>query len=433
MRRIIATAIAIALSSWIGTASAINDLETNASIPFNFVNPGARSLGMGGAFIGLADDATTAYTNPAGLTQLRQTEIAIEGRRTNFSTPYVNGGTVATQPFSTAGLDVADANSSVNNVSYLSVVVPHDRWAFAFYRHELSRFKSDFRSDRSAIINDFPLFQTSSSVDLTIINWGAAAAFSVNDRVSLGFGLSYYDFNFDTATGRYNQGQPFELVSAPQRGDDNGIGFNLGARFQLHDQLSLGLSYRRAPRFEYSTSLTLLSFTGAEPVPQPQLLNSANGLRFDVPDIWGAGLSWRPTDAFVLNFDVDRVEYSQLTDGISTFFDPVAASRLKIDDGTEYHLGAEYTFSGLSVPFSLRGGVWRDPRHSVYFDGVPRPNTDPGISLDEAFATLFGVGRGAQTHYSIGAGWAFPHFQLDFGADLSKGIDTYSLSGVYRF
>ena len=49
---------------------AITDLETNSAIPFSFSNPGARSLGMGGAFVGLADDATAAYTNPAGLTQL---------------------------------------------------------------------------------------------------------------------------------------------------------------------------------------------------------------------------------------------------------------------------------------------------------------------------------------------------------------------------
>jgi hypothetical protein len=30
------------------------------------VNPGARSLGLGGAFVALADDATAAYANPAG-------------------------------------------------------------------------------------------------------------------------------------------------------------------------------------------------------------------------------------------------------------------------------------------------------------------------------------------------------------------------------
>ena len=52
------------------TVLAQTNSEINAGIQFNFSNPGARSLGFGGAFIGLADDATAAYTNPAGLTNL---------------------------------------------------------------------------------------------------------------------------------------------------------------------------------------------------------------------------------------------------------------------------------------------------------------------------------------------------------------------------
>ena len=44
------------------------DIESLSGLQFNFGNPGARSLGMGGAFLGLADDASAAEANPAGLT-----------------------------------------------------------------------------------------------------------------------------------------------------------------------------------------------------------------------------------------------------------------------------------------------------------------------------------------------------------------------------
>ena len=47
---------------------------------FSFSNPGARSLGLGGAFAALADDATAAFANPAGLVQLVRPEVSIEGR-----------------------------------------------------------------------------------------------------------------------------------------------------------------------------------------------------------------------------------------------------------------------------------------------------------------------------------------------------------------
>lgn len=43
----------------------------------NPVGSGARALGMGQAFIGIADDATAASWNPAGLIQLERPEISV--------------------------------------------------------------------------------------------------------------------------------------------------------------------------------------------------------------------------------------------------------------------------------------------------------------------------------------------------------------------
>jgi long-subunit fatty acid transport protein len=45
----------------------------------NPVGAGARALGMGGAFIGIADDATAASWNPGGLIQLETPEISVVG------------------------------------------------------------------------------------------------------------------------------------------------------------------------------------------------------------------------------------------------------------------------------------------------------------------------------------------------------------------
>ncbi|MGZ8867156.1 MAG: UPF0164 family protein [Thermoanaerobaculia bacterium] len=64
-------------------ASAQNtDIESLSGLQFNFGNPGARALGMGGAFLGLADDASAVEANPAGLTILRKPEVSLEVRNT---------------------------------------------------------------------------------------------------------------------------------------------------------------------------------------------------------------------------------------------------------------------------------------------------------------------------------------------------------------
>ena len=51
------------------------DSPFDANLAINYQPPGARSQAMGGAFIGLADDATAAYVNPAGLVQLSNPEL----------------------------------------------------------------------------------------------------------------------------------------------------------------------------------------------------------------------------------------------------------------------------------------------------------------------------------------------------------------------
>src|SRR5438128_11310592 len=69
------------------------DIESLSGLQFNFGNPGARSLGMGGAFLGLADDASAAEANPAGLTILRKPEVTIEGRNYLEQQIFTTSGT----------------------------------------------------------------------------------------------------------------------------------------------------------------------------------------------------------------------------------------------------------------------------------------------------------------------------------------------------
>jgi len=442
MKRQLTLAIGAALLGLSGAASAITDTETNASIPFNLANPGARSMGMGGAFLGLADDATAAYTNPAGLTQLVTPELSIEGRHTDYSIPYVNTGSVTTNPFNGSGVSTADADSSKNNLSFISFVYPWQNWSFAVYRDELLRYSADFSNDPNGVaihglVDDFgnPLeyvtFPVTAHTDLRVIDYGVSAAWKMSDVVSLGFGLSYYDFKIDTLMTRV--AFPNNSLDLPagtpvnqqaQNGSDNDVGVNLGARFTLGEHWSAGLTYRSGPKFGYDATSSILTSS------PPEVATSLSDVKFKVPDQFGAGLSWHPNEAWVINFDADFIQYSQVTHGIESLFGngPATTAQLSIPNGVEYHLGGEYTFTQMEHPFSLRAGVWHDPRHSIEFKGDP--GNDPNAA---ALATLFSGGKGSQTHGALGLGWAFSKFQIDAAADFSDLTDTYSVSAVYHF
>ena len=437
MKQALTAAIGLALASLCGQAFAVTDTETNASIPFSFTSPGARSLGMAGAFVGLADDATAAYTNPAGLTQLHQTEISVEGRHTKFDTPFVNGGSFPQAPFNDDHIRTGHDSSTKNNPSFISAVFPYERWAIAFYRHELANYQTSF-------INPFPitsettnlfLYPFAANADLKIVSYGASAGFKATDTVSLGLGISRYDFKFDTVAARAtlnNAGVVIPISAQRQSGDDTGFGINAGLRWAASDKVSLGVIYRRAPRFNYDAVSVLL-----DPSNTVVATFAFKDVRFDIPDVWGAGLTWRPSDSWLVNFDLDRVEYAQLTDNITSIFGiQSSANRLSIPNGTEVHLGTEYTMASMTHPLSLRGGVWRDPRHSLQFKGQPRTgcaSNDINCDGDLALAALFSGGRGPETHWSVGAGMAFSKFQIDVAGDFSDAVDTWSVSGVYRF
>src|SRR5262245_27102203 len=64
------------------------DLEGRASL---FVGSGARALGMAGAFLARADDATAATWNPAGLSYLRLPEVSAVGVRNTFEATLNEG------------------------------------------------------------------------------------------------------------------------------------------------------------------------------------------------------------------------------------------------------------------------------------------------------------------------------------------------------
>src|SRR5437879_12547863 len=85
--------VAISVAAALSAAAQNTDIESLSGLQFNFGNPGARSLGMGGAFLGLADDASAAEANPAGLTILRKPEISVEGRNYEEQQLFSTSGT----------------------------------------------------------------------------------------------------------------------------------------------------------------------------------------------------------------------------------------------------------------------------------------------------------------------------------------------------
>jgi long-subunit fatty acid transport protein len=447
MKRLIAVAAGIVLGSMliVPVAGAQTNAEVNAGIQFNFSTPGARSLGLGGAFLGLADDATAAYTNPAGLTTLSKPEISFEGRQWDYTNTFTDSGHGFGPPSgegldTVAGLQEGESSSDTTGLSFLSYVYPKNRWAFAIYRHELANFDADYRTqgaffgEEGSVSRFFPV---QARMELDIVNYGASFAYRLSDAFTLGLGVSFYELEMDSLTERFGLGaefygepnyDPARVINfQTQTGDDDDTAFNVGILWDLSDAVSLGAVYRQGPEFTVAATNTAGPFASTP----GQVFATFDDASFNVPDVYGLGLAFRPSDVVRIALDWNHVEYSALTQDIRNLFgtsSAAATERLTVDDADEIHAGFEYVFVNGPFPIAFRLGSWYDPAHKVYFEGDP--GDDAGL---QTLAALFREGDD-EIHYSIGFGFILGEsFQLDLAADFSDPIDTMSLSGVYRF
>ena len=437
-------AVVVALTGAATVQAQILDGAT-PPIELNFSTPGARSLGMGGAFIGLADDATAAYANPAGLTILRSPEVSLEGRMWDYTATFPDSGHFDGSATG-SGIDTVDglvngtSSESVTGLSFLSYVRAGEGWAFALYGHKLANFQSKFRTQGPFVGEGDTLgrlFPVDGRMDLEVQNYGASLAFTVSENFSIGVGASYYDFSFDARTDRYDFiADPFGpadysssnlFASQVANGSGSDWGFNVGFLWRATEKFQLGGVYRDGPSFDFS-------YRGTCGPSDPDYC-STEGNEFTtsgklhVPTVYGLGIAIKPSDALTVTVDWDHVAYSDLEKGfayVPSIGDAGELQNFSVSDGDEYHIGLEYGFINLTSPLLLRAGAWLDPAHATTYSG----------SLP-VFQALWSAANSAndQWHYTGGLGFVLAQgkFQIDLAADVSDRVDTYSLSGVYRF
>jgi hypothetical protein len=302
MRAGLCTAAVIALVLTAGSVGAQQPAFVTEAV---LINPGARSIALGGAFAAVADDATAALANPAGLVQIARPEISAEIR-----------GTVSTEdtelPF--------ERDSGISGLGFFSFTYPGKSWAAAVYTHQLASL--DFTFEELD-----PLTR-----ELTVQGYSAAIGLQISERLSLGAGGSYYDADFGSG-------------SAAGGGSDTSSGFNFGILWTAFRHFKVAGFYRQGPEFE----------TGSSAFLPPDPLSSGSVLAF--PDVYGAAVAYQPGGGgLTLGFEVDRI-------GSST--EPLGTGSLVSDGGAEIHAGVEYAILEWNPVVAFRAGLWRDPGGEV--------------------------------------------------------------------
>lgn len=424
------------LVGWLAPAGA-SALETIFPLQISLTNPGARSLGFGGAFVALADDATAAFANPAGLVQLLRPEVSIEGRSWSYSTPFTEGGRVEGLPSgfgidTTAGLRTARSEYDPTGLSFFSVAYPKGDWSLAFFRHQYADL--EFFGETQGLFGGVSiccqtrLYDQRMASDLDVVSYGISAAYRIHDRFNVGFGVIYHDSSLtsNTTEFRFDDDTVASVVARnsylPERSylsqrffsDDTDWTLTAGFLWTLSESLTAGGVYRRGLRIDIGTEVT----AGQAPDPgisPGEVLLRVTGFPLKFPDTYGLGMAYRAPDGrLTLSFQWDRVEYSDIP----------ASLRLDdatVDDADELHLGAEYVFLGSTPIIAVRLGTWLEPDHQMR------------TITSNPFVRALLPRRKDQMHYAAGLGLALERFQIDLAVDFADTVDTVSLSAIYNF
>jgi hypothetical protein len=202
--------------------------------------------------------------------------------------------------------------------------------------------------------------------------YGLTAAWQVHPKFSVGVTARHQRFLETAATFRYSQQfNPKQFLIQATARENNGqvelkeesdTTFAVGFKWAPTDKLSFGGVYKQGPEFDaplfYADANTNFEF-----------INAAD-TKFHMPDIAGVGVSFRPIPVLTINVDAVNVKYSNLVDDFVSATADVEGldDPFRVEDALELRVGAEYLFS-TKIPFALRAGYWRDPAHSVVWNG----------------------------------------------------------------
>jgi long-subunit fatty acid transport protein len=351
-----------------------------ASSP-NPVGSGARAMGMGGAFIGVADDATAASWNPAGLIQLERPEISVVGdyfsKREEFSSgarPEINN---------TGKVDDF-------NLNYLSLAYP-----FHFHRNIVVSLNYQRLYDFNRSFSHRLVF-SSAGLDVTqdkhfdqdgfLGAVGIAAAIQITPKLSLGVTLNLWTGKLlwdngwkETLTERSvgtQGGVPvaIDTVVTDEYADFSGINVNFGFLWNITSALTLG-GIIKTPfdasidhKFSFCQTSEFGPPVDATVTSQQSFVEE---VELRMPLSYGLGLAWRVSDALTLDLDVYRTHWNKyiLSDSRGNRFSPIDGrpeSQSDIKDTTQVRVGGEYLFlfpeKHMVVP--IRAGFFYDPEPS---------------------------------------------------------------------
>jgi len=395
---------------------------------FRIEAQGAAALGQGLAFSASAEDATAIYYNPAGLTRLPGTQVALYGEWIGITSHFTNRN--ATPPFIAAGQTERDDNSPVFPVGLYVTTNPRGDVAFGLGIFSPYGLALDWPPNGNTQF-------TVTHVRLQTIDVNPVLAVRVSRTLSVAVGLDLVKATADLE----RMARLSATVAAEfnfHDGDDLGRGVTVAVGGSPNDAWAWGIVYRSQVRLnlrgqahldatsitpaiddEASIALTLPNTVSAGVAysPIPKWVFAADGVWTD----------WSSTDQFDLATSNPLLAASPSTKSIRAWRDTWGArfgARYRFDSGWIVRSG--YYWNPTPIPGQTLDALLPDAnRHEVTMGAG---YTWERTRLDLAYSHVFMAKRTTETNVndSIIAG-------TSAAGTYRSHIDLIAVTVSYRF
>ncbi len=398
-----------------------------ASSP-NPVGSGARAIGMGGAFIAIADDATAASWNPSGLVQLEKPEMSVafdyQSRTEDFtssSNPEIDNSSV-----------VDESNINYFSASYPFLFVNKNMVISVNYQrlYDFKR-KFDYRLDiytPPLIPSAPPLISEegrSYNQDGSLGALGLAYAIEVTPKISFGITLNIWtnDLFWENGWEEKFSNHSKTTFGASSVIEDTyisdkyagftGVNANIGALWDINKYITIGAVFKTpfTASIDHKYTENWAQSDESGNISNSLDRSDSDKIELDMPMSYGIGISCRFSDQFTIGFDIYRTAWSQfiLTDGDGNKSSAISGQPeddSDVEDTTQVRLGGEYLIikpsRNLVIP--LRAGLFYDP--------------EPAEGDEKKF---YGIALGS------GIGYKGLVFDMAYQLRWGKDIDTANL------
>lgn len=352
--------------------------------------------GMGNAFAGggaVAEDASTIFFNPAGMTYIQGTQIVGAIHLIKPSAEFNDGGLSTTGISKLKNGNGGDAGNLafVPNFYYKRDLT--DTVKFGLGVNAPFGLKTDYES------NWIGRFQAVKS-EVKTININPAVAFKINDQISLGAGISAMwaqaeltsaaNF-FHPVLGNFGEG------TSKVKGDDWGFGYNLGVVYQATANTRVGLAYRSKVEQQLKGDVTFTRPTGVHPALIAVTPNGNVTADVTLPETFSASAFSRLNDTWDLMGDVTWTRWSQFQK-LAIYRDNgllLTSTQENWSNTLRYSVGTSYHYNDA---LKLRAGLAYDQE-----------------AISDPFRTARIPGNDRKW-LSLGAGWQVtPNGKLDVG------------------